>query len=568
MTSNVKPLLQVKNLSVEFPVHRQVIQAVRNVSFDVHEGETLCVLGESGSGKSVTARAILKLLADPGRLTSGEILLAGENGKADRDIAKLKSSSPDMQSIRGGQIAMIFQEPMTSLSPVHRIGEQIIEAILLHEKMDKAEARVRAIDLLRQVRIPDPETAIDRYPFEYSGGMRQRAMIAMALSCNPRLLIADEPTTALDVTTQAEILDLIVSLQRERGMAVLFITHDIGVVAEIADRVMVMYRGEKVEEGLAEQVLRRPAAAYTAALLGAVLKLETPLPRRTLPAAAKPLMEVSDLHLQFGSRRRWGVKQTFGVKAIDGVSLTLAPGETLGIVGESGSGKTTLGRTMLQIYKPTAGHVHYADANGQDVDIAKASRNTMRHLYTEMRMVFQDPHSSLNPRMTVFETIAEPMRMMGLTTTQMRERVEYLLDRVGLPTNAINRYPHAFSGGQRQRISIARAIAPNPRLIIADEPTSALDVSLRHQVLDLLAELRAELGISFIFISHDITVVRYFCDRVAVMQKGKIVEMGDADDICLRPQHPYTQKLIASVPQPDMSRRRKPLIMPQAMGMQ
>ncbi|MCM2293087.1 ABC transporter ATP-binding protein [Allorhizobium sp. BGMRC 0089] len=557
MDAPQKPLLEVSHLSVEFPVHKQVIAAVKDVSFSVYPGETLCVLGESGSGKSVTARAILKLLAEPGKITSGRILLAGENGRPEIDITA--AGNRQMQALRGSRIAMIFQEPMTSLSPVHKIGDQIVEAILLHENLDPAAARKRTIDLLRQVRIPDPEQAIDRYPFEYSGGMRQRAMIAMALSCNPHLLIADEPTTALDVTTQAEILDLIVTLQRERGMAVLFITHDIGVVAEIADRVMVMYRGEKVEEGPVEQVLRRPAAPYTAALLGAVMKLETPLPRRSLPQETPALVEIDSLGLTFGGKSLWGGRKSFGVKAIDGIDLTLKTGETLGIVGESGSGKTTLGRALLKIHDPTQGQIRYRSGQQGLVDIASASRKTMRGLYADMRMVFQDPHSSLNPRLTVFETIAEPLRMLNLSADEMRRKVHYLLDRVGLPANAANRYPHAFSGGQRQRIAIARAIAPNPRLIVADEPTSALDVSLRHQVLDLLAEVRAEFGISFIFISHDMTVIRYFCDRVAVMQKGRVVEIGEVDQICLNPQHPYTQSLIASVPQPDLSRRRKPL---------
>jgi len=544
------PILSVKNLSVDFPLHKRVLNAVKNISFDLHRGETLCLVGESGSGKSVTARAILQLIAKPGAITGGQIIL-NSDGK-ETDIVALGSSGPAIRGVRGRKIAMIFQEPMTSLSPVHTIGHQIIETILLHEKISKDEARKRAAALLDRVRIPIPEQALDRYSFEFSGGMRQRAMIAMALSCNPEVLIADEPTTALDVTTQAEILSLIKELQRDRGMAVLFITHDMGVVAQIADRVMVMFRGDKVEEANVFDLFERPQQAYTKALLGSVLKLETPGPRPERPATETPVAQIDDLALHFPLNAGFFGKPTAYLKAIDGVSLTINEGETVGVVGESGSGKTTLGRTLLRVYTPTEGQVNYRRSDGTIVDIASLRKEGMKSLYGEVRMIFQDPHSSLNPRMTIYQIISEPLRTnTKMTEAQMRDRVEELLARVGLPTDIGDRYPHAFSGGQRQRISIARAVAVRPRLIIADEPTSALDVSLRHQVLDLMRDLQAEFGLSYLFISHDISVIRYFCDRVAVMKNGRIVEIGDVAQICERPQHEYTKTLISAVPRPN-----------------
>lgn len=552
MTQDI--LLKVRNLKVDFPVHKSVVHAVDDVCFDLKRGETLCVVGESGSGKSVTARAILQLVVKPGIITGGQILLCDESGET--DIVGLGARGNAIRKIRGKRIAMIFQEPMTSLSPVHTIGHQITEAILLHEKVNKAEARKRAIALLDRVRIPNPKKAIDRYSFEFSGGMRQRAMIAMALSCNPDILIADEPTTALDVTTQAEILGLIRELQRDRGMAVLFITHDMGVVAQIADRVMVMFKGQKIEEAGVFDLFANPAQPYTRALLGSVLKLETPAPRPTRPDAEKPIAQITDLALHFPLDPGWFGKPQAYLKAIDGVSLTINQGETVGIVGESGSGKTTLGRTLMRIYSATGGRIDYWRGNGDQVDIATLSGAGLKSLYGEVRMVFQDPHASLNPRMTIYEVISEPLRMnTDMSERQMQERVRYLLDRVGLPVDIGDRYPHAFSGGQRQRISIARAISVQPRLIIADEPTSALDVSLRHQVLDLMLDLQAEYGLSYLFISHDISVIRYFCDRVAVMKNGKIVELGDVQQICEAPRHDYTRTLISAVPRPDPSLR-------------
>ncbi|NJO55794.1 MAG: ABC transporter ATP-binding protein [Rhodospirillales bacterium] len=545
-----KPILQVANLCVDFPMHRSVLHAVKNISFDLHRGETLCVVGESGSGKSVTARAILQLVAKPGIITKGQIKLAHDGG--DVDIVALGAAGKAIRQIRGRRIAMIFQEPMTSLSPVHTIGHQIVETILLHEKISKEQARKRAAELLERVRIPNPEAALDRYSFEFSGGMRQRAMIAMALSCNPEILIADEPTTALDVTTQAEILSLIRELQRDRGMAVLFITHDMGVVAQIADRVMVMFRGEKVEEANVFDLFARPQKPYTRALLNSVLKLETPAPRPPRPKTESAIAKISDLALHFPLNRGFFGKPGAYMKAIDGISLTIHEGETVGVVGESGSGKTTLGRTLLRVYTPTKGQVNYRRADGVTVDIASLGKAGMKSLYGEVRMIFQDPHSSLNPRMTVYQIISEPLRTnTNMSEHQMIDRVQELLTRVGLPAHIGDRYPHAFSGGQRQRISIARAIAVRPRLIVADEPTSALDVSLRHQVLDLMRDLQSEFGLSYLFISHDISVIRYFCDRVAVMKNGKIVEIGDVAQICERPEHEYTRALIGAVPRPD-----------------
>ncbi|RUT31291.1 ABC transporter ATP-binding protein [Arsenicitalea aurantiaca] len=546
------PVLRVENLSVEFPVHKGLVHAVKDVSFSIGRGETLCVVGESGSGKSVTARAILQLIAEPGRITNGRILLKDKDGAGETDIVALGNRGRAIREIRGRRIAMIFQEPMSSLSPVHTIGRQITETILLHEKVDKAEARRRAAALLDRVRIPNPEEALDRYSFEFSGGMRQRAMIAMALSCNPEILIADEPTTALDVTTQAEILALIRELQRDRGMAVLFITHDMGVVAQIADRVMVMFKGEKVEEADVFSLFEKPQQAYTRALLGSILKLERPAPRPPRPEAEKPIARISDLELHFPLNPGFMGRPTAYLKAINGVSLTINEGESVGVVGESGSGKTTLGRTLLRVYTPTSGKVDYWRGEGGVVDLASLSRREMKALYGEVRMIFQDPHASLNPRMTIYQIISEPLRTnTDMTERQMQGRVRDLLTRVGLPADISDRYPHAFSGGQRQRISIARAIAVRPRLIIADEPTSALDVSLRHQVLDLMRDLQAEYGLSYLFISHDIAVIRYFCDRVAVMKRGQIVEMGDVVQVCENPVHEYTRTLISAVPRPD-----------------
>ena len=541
-------LLQVRDLSTHFPIRTGTIKAVDGVSFDVERGRTLCVVGESGSGKSVTARSILQIVDEPGRIVAGSMVLHRPDGSS-VDLAKLNSRGKEIRAVRGAEIAMIFQEPMSSLSPVHTVGNQIIEVLLLHLKMSKVDARARCIELLTQVEIPNPDKAVDRYTFEFSGGMRQRVMIAMALACCPSLLIADEPTTALDVTTQAEILDLIRRLQKSHGMAVMFITHDMGVVAEIADQVIVMNHGKVVETGPVDQIFHAPQNDYTRMLIGSVRKLGKKAEirvRREAPAAIQqPILEVHNLTMHFG-----GPKAT--TKAVDGVSLSLMPGESLGIVGESGSGKTTMGRCLLRVYEPTSGSIKYRQPDGTVVDLVTANKQDLKQCRREMRMIFQDPVGSLNPRMTVAQIVGEPLLVNGLAKgKELDERVADLLQSVGLEPAWQERYPHAFSGGQRQRIGIARAIALNPRVIIADEATAALDVSLRSQMLDLLLNLQDKLGLSFIFISHDIAVIRYFCDRVAVMYRGKVVETGDTDQVCDAPTHRYTQALLSAIPQPD-----------------
>jgi peptide/nickel transport system ATP-binding protein len=557
-------VLDVQDLSVTFNLRGGALKAVDGVSFSLRRGQTLCVVGESGSGKSVTARAILQLIAPPGQITSGRMTLHGTTMAADArvELSELDPYGREIRAIRGRDIAMVFQEPMAALSPVHTIGFQIDEALKLHTTLDKGGRRARTLELLRRVDIRDPDRTIDRYPFEYSGGMRQRACIAMALACNPRLLIADEPTTALDVTTQAEILDLLKELQREFGMAVLFITHDMGVVAEIADDVLVMWNGKAVERGPVKQIFHAAQHPYTRRLIGSVVKLEqraalkpplAPTPER----GAKPILTLEGVSKRYTFVKGWFGRQTTHLDAVKDVSLTLYEGESLGIVGESGSGKTTLGRCILKLVPPTGGSVHYAMRGGAPVDIARVNAADMRAVNREVRMIFQDPFASLNPRMTVEQIIAEPLRNNeAMSTDQMRAKVGDLLQAVGLKREHMERYPHAFSGGQRQRIGIARALAVDPRLIIADEATSALDVSIRAQVLDLLIELQNRLHLSFLFISHDISVVRYFCDRVAVMRKGEVVEIGPTADVCDNPQHPYTKALLSAVPRPDPGARR------------
>jgi len=541
-------LLQVRDLRTHFPIRTGVLKAVDGVSFDVDRGKTLCVVGESGSGKSVTARSILQIVDEPGRIVSGSMVLHRPDGST-VDLAQLGRRSKEIRAVRGAEIAMIFQEPMSSLSPVHTVGNQIMEVLQLHLKMDKRQARARCVELLTQVEIPNPDKAVDRYTFEFSGGMRQRVMIAMSLACNPALLIADEPTTALDVTTQAEILDLIKKLQVSHGMAVMFITHDMGVVAEIADQVIVMHHGKVVETGPVEAIFHAPKEPYTQMLIGSVTKLGRTagirLKRPPIPADALPILEVRDLQLHFGSAKA-------PIKAVDGVSLQVMPGESLGIVGESGSGKTTMGRCLLRVYEPNAGSIAYRRADGSVVDMVTADKRTLKDCRREIRMIFQDPVGSLNPRMTVAQIVGEPLLVNNLAKgKELDERVAELLQSVGLEPAWRERYPHAFSGGQRQRIGIARALALNPRLIVADEATSALDVSLRSQMLDLLLNLQDKLGLSFIFISHDIAVIRYFCDRVAVMYRGKVVETGETNQVCDAPTHAYTQALLSAIPQPD-----------------
>ncbi|MDP2781446.1 ABC transporter ATP-binding protein [Devosia sp.] len=551
-------VLTVENLSLDFRLRTEILHAVRNVSFQLRRGQTLCLVGESGSGKSVTARALLRILDKNGAITSGRILLAGKTGAI--DIAPLTERSPELLKIRGGRIGLIFQEPMSSLSPVHTIGSQITEALRLHRRMDKKQARAETIELLRQVEIPNPDTAIDRYTFEFSGGMRQRAMIAMALAADPEILIADEPTTALDVTTQAEILDLIKRLQVSRGMAMLLITHDMGVVAEVADTVAVMHYGRIVETGSTDAIFYDPKHAYTRSLLRSTVKLEqnqrsyaAAAPVATAPA---PVLSLRNLSKTYGASTGWLGGNSNPIRAVDAVSFDLYPGENLGIVGESGSGKTTLGRLILRTVEPSSGTITYF---GQDkpVEVTGLSKHELKSFHRDVRLVFQDPFASLNPRMTVKQVIGDPLVVSGKAKgAALEQRVAELLELVGLDPMAMERYPHAFSGGQRQRIGIARALALDPRILIADEATAALDVSIRAQILDLLLDIQKRLELSFIFISHDISVVRYFCDRVAVMHRGKLVEMGTAEQICTDPKEPYTRSLISAVPNPDPRNKR------------
>ena len=562
----IQPVLEVRNLETHFESRQGPFRAVDDVSIALQPGKTLCVVGESGSGKSVMARSILQIVEKPGRIVSGEIILhkhRDSHGKPVHgpiDLARLDPRAKTIRDIRGRDIAMIFQEPMSSLSPVHRIGDQIGEVIRVHEKVSKAEARARTLELLRKVEIAKPEDAIDRYPFEYSGGMRQRAMIAMALACNPFVLIADEPTTALDVTIQAEILALIKSLQTESDMAVLFITHDMGVVAEIADDIAVMRYGKVVETGTVHEIFDKPQHAYTQRLLQAVLELDNPSERRLQMRAARgigePLLISDKVRKEFPLPKGFLGLQRDILVAVDDAELELRAGENLGIVGESGSGKTTLGRCLQRIHSVTSGDILYKGSDGVTVNLAPLSDRELKQPWRDIRTVFQDPFASLNPRMTVGQIIAEPLVANRLMQgKELAARVDELLELVGLPQSAATRYPHAFSGGQRQRISIARAIAPNPRIIIADEATSALDVSLRTQILDLLLDLQERLELSFILISHDISVIRYFCDRIAVMYRGRVVETGDTEAVCTAPQHDYTRALLSAVPIPDPSQR-------------
>ncbi len=560
MADDVGVILSVERLSLDFELRTHILHAARDVSFVLHRGKTLCLVGESGSGKSVTARALLRIIDKNGRIAGGRILLRNGDGST-TDIAQLPERSGQLLRIRGGRIGLIFQEPMSSLSPVHTIGSQIVEALRLHQAMDKQQARAATIELLRQVEIPHPDHMIDRYTFEFSGGMRQRAMIAMALACDPDILIADEPTTALDVTTQAEILDLIKRLQVSRGMAMLLITHDMGVVAEVADDVAVMRYGRIVEQGTVEEIFHDARHPYTQRLLNSTLRLEQERRELTRPApveaAAKPVLTVRNLGKVYGGARSWFGGKSYALKAVDDVSLDLYPGENLGIVGESGSGKTTLGRLILRTVEPSSGSITYFPPDGRVVDVTALSKQELRTYHRDVRLVFQDPFASLNPRMTVKDIIGDPLLVSGAARgAALETRVAELMDLVGLDPQSMERYPHAFSGGQRQRIGIARALALDPRIIIADEATAALDVSIRAQILDLLLDIQRRLNLSFIFISHDISVVRYFCDRVAVMHRGRVVETGPAEQICTAPREPYTKSLISAVPNPDPRNKR------------
>ncbi len=567
------PLLSVRQVSVEFNTDTGPFRAVQDLSFDVRPGQTVAIVGESGSGKSVTSMAVMRLTDyTGGRIVDGQIVFQRESGET---IDLAHANDDTMREIRGNDIAMIFQEPMTSLNPVFTVGHQIMEAIMLHQRKSPNEARAAAKALLEKVRLPDPERLLDRFPHQLSGGMRQRVMIAMALSCEPRLLIADEPTTALDVTIQKQILNLIRELQRDLGTAVIFITHDMGVVAEMADEVVVMWRGNKVEQGPVDQIFNAPQHPYTQALLAAVPRLGSmagkDLPVRTPHTVLENgvLREVGDTHIQDTAdyatplltvdklTTRFDIGHTFfgrvthRVHAVEQVSFDLFPGETLALVGESGSGKTTIGKTLQQLVTPTGGQVRY---EGKDIfAMDSAGRQRLR---AEFQYIFQDPYASLDPRKTVAFSVAEPIVTHGLMTDPkaIERRVAELLEQVGLKPEHARRYPHEFSGGQRQRVCIARALASDPKLIIADESVSALDVSIQAQILNLLMDLQKARGLAYLFITHDMAVVEKISHRVAVMYLGQIVELGTRRAVFENPQHPYTRKLLSAVPVPEPGR--------------
>ncbi len=545
------PLLRVENLTTVFETGKRKVTAVDDVSFEINEGETFALVGESGSGKSISALSVIRLLPEAARVTSGSVYFGSQ------DLLTLPER--DMRDIRGSGISMIFQEPMTSLNPVVRVGKQISEVLIRHKDMTKAQARQRALDLLDAVNIKDPSHTIDTYAHELSGGMKQRVMIAIALACEPKLLIADEPTTALDVTIQATVLDLINDLQKKFNMAILFITHDLAVVKQVADHVAVMKQGKIVEQSSNEIFFSNPQHPYSWDLFAALPAMEKrgkPLlavaetvsngaNETTSSTTNDDFLKVNDLKVHFPIRKGL-FKRTVGhVKAVDGVSLEIPPGKTVALVGESGSGKTTVGKGILRLVQPTSGEVHYLG-----LPIHSIGKEQLLEQRTNLQIVFQDPYSSMNPRMLVGDIIEEGMKALNVLSDSAarKEKVLELLEQVGLSKDAHLRYPHEFSGGQRQRICIARALAVNPKIIICDEPTSALDVSVQAQILDLLNDLQARLGISYLFITHNMSVVAYFADRVAVMYQGKIVEQGDVEQVLIDPQHEYTKKLLAAVP--------------------
>lgn len=570
----MKPLVDIQNLHVDFPGH----QAVRGLNLTINAGETLALVGESGCGKSATALSLMRLVAEPGKI-SGRILFDGQ------DLLTLPDRQ--MRQLRGNALSMIFQEPMTSLNPVLSIGQQISETLRLHEALTPAQARTRAIELLDLVKIPEPARRVDDYPHNLSGGQRQRVMIAMAVACRPRLLIADEPTTALDVTIQAQILALLDNLRREFSMSLLLITHDLGLVAQWADRVAVMYAGQKVEEAQAADLFQSsthrfsPKHSYTRGLLATSLHMDqdrhyrthrlaeihhaptdegftllTPptLIHRATDTNQPPLLSLKNIHTRYSTTQG-------KVLAVDDVSLTILPGETLGLVGESGCGKSTLSKTILRLLPPSHGQIVF---DGQDITTLKESR--LKALRQRVQMIFQDPYASLNPRHSIQHILETPLIVHGLgDRSQRQQAIKNIIDRVGLSQSSLSRYPHEFSGGQRQRIGIARALVVRPSLVICDEPVSALDVSIQAQILNLLVELKNEMGLSLLFISHDLAVVRYIADRVMVMQNGRCVESGDHHSIWHQPQHPYTRKLIDAVPG---GGQRGALVSPQPMSRQ
>jgi len=577
-------LLEFKNLVTEFHTEGTTVKAVNGVSFTLNKGETIGIVGESGSGKSVTSLSAMRLIpSPPGKISGGEIIFHQNDGTA-TDL--LKISEEEMRKFRGNDIAMIFQEPMTSLNPVFTCGDQVMEAIILHQKLNKKDAKDLTIKLFEEVQLPTPERIFSTYPHQISGGQKQRVMIAMAMSCQPSVLIADEPTTALDVTVQKTILQLMQNLQTEHDMGIMFITHDLGVIAELADKVVVMYKGNIVEQGNVWDIFTNPKHPYTKGLLacrppldkrytflptvsdfmkideeGNIIDngisvadftkdLAIPESERTARQkelfAKEPILQIKNLKTYFPIKNGFFGGISDYVKAVDNITFDVYPGETLGLVGESGCGKTTCGRTIIRLEEPTEGEMIY-----KGKDIAKMNADELRIFRKDVQIIFQDPYSSLNPRMTIGNAIMEPMQVHGILENdeQRKKRVEELLARVSLDPAHFYRYPHEFSGGQRQRIGIARALAVNPKFIICDESVSALDVSVQAQVLNLLNELKEEFGLTYIFISHDLSVVKYMSDRMVVMQEGKIEEMGDADQIYNNPGTEYTQKLIDAIPE-------------------
>lgn len=559
-----KTLLSVKDLCVDFQTPEGLVRAVNNVSFDIPQGKTVGLVGESGSGKSVTSLAVMGLIPNPpGRISQGEILFEGKN--------LVGMSENELRDIRGNDISMIFQEPMTSLNPVMKVGAQIAETLRLHTDLRGKELWEKSVDLMNQVGIPDPVRKSHAYPHEMSGGQKQRVMIAMAMACQPKLLICDEPTTALDVTIQKQVLELMFDLQDQYGMSMLFITHDLAVIADIADDVVVMYRSNIVEKSNTKKIFTAAGHPYTKGLLSCRPSLdhnparlltvsdfmteegeEIEVPAEKLAIGEKQehtggdvLLEVKNLKTYFPIKGGFFRKTVDHVKAVDDVSFTLKKGRTLGLVGESGCGKTTLGRTIIRLIEPTAGQVFYDGINVTDL-----SSEEMRKLRSRMQIIFQDPYSSLNSRMTIEQILMEPMRLhnIGSSRKERIDKAKWLMEKVGLHAYQLSRYPHEFSGGQRQRICIARALTLNPEFIICDESVSALDVSVQAQVLNLLLDLQDELGLTYIFISHDLSVVNFFSDDVAVMNNGKIVEMGSASKVYHQPEMEYTQQLLAAIP--------------------
>lgn len=533
----MEKLLDLKNVSVSFRTGKSEFDAVKNISFSIKKGETLGIVGESGSGKSVTAKSIMQLLpTPPSFIKSGEIFFQNDN--------LLTKTEKEMENIRGRHISMIFQDPMTSLNPTMTIGKQLEESILKHQNLSKSDAKIQAIDMLKLVGIPNSEERYSQYPHEFSGGMRQRVIIAIALACNPALLIADEPTTALDVTIQAQILNLMKDMQKKFHTSILLITHDFGVVARMCDRVLVMKDGEIVEQGNTVDIFEKPQHPYTKKLLHSLPRLDEKKKKKAPSIAfqAEPLIQVR------GLKKYFPLGKGNVLKAVDNIGFEIYQGETLGLVGESGSGKSTTGRALLRLHEPTAGEMLY-----KGLPLNRLNKKELKHMRKHMQMIFQDPYSSLNPRYKVEDIIGKPLDLHGLTTgsAQRRKRVEELLELVGLSSLHAERYPHEFSGGQRQRIGIARALAVEPSFIVCDEPLSALDVSIQAQIVTLLEDLQKNLGLTYLFIAHDLSMVKHISDRVAVMYKGKIVELAESEELYNNPQHAYTKSLLEAIPIPD-----------------